>query len=170
MTKLKKVLMTGGVSILALGTSMGVGAILGQQAYENQLQPAYTNITEPTFLELVNRVRAQNNVAPLTEDPGLMASAQEKVADLDAGDYFSHDRPDSTSWSVNLIKHKPKSRKWGENLSFGNQKKQEIIDAWVKSPAHFEAMVDPAYNKFGWAITWDDSRKAVVAVNHFAQD
>ena len=91
-------------------------------------------------LDLVNQQRANAGLAALTWDTDLELAAAVRAAET--VQLFSHTRPDGTPWyTVNpQIMH-------GENLAYGNNSAESVVNAWMNSPAHRENILWPTFTK-----------------------
>lgn len=123
--------------------------------------------TRSELLVLVNEERAKVNVAPLVIDERLNTSAQLKADDMNINNYFSHVDSNGKHGYEYIREQVPGLCV----LSSENLRIQPIqtmtssttIKGWVKSDAHYKAMIDSRYNLTGFGI----SGKYVV--EHFCQ-
>lgn len=119
--------------------------------------------TRSELLALVNKERAKYGVAPLKESPILDKSAQWKATDEVNHHYFGHVKPGTTGndgldylnslhppcsyisenivWNVDPTTHKEM-----DNTAEGS------VKAWIASPPHHKAMIDPRYTLTGFGI------------------
>jgi len=107
------------------------------------------NTEAGSLLKMVNDLRAENGLAPLSWSDDLASCANVRAAELPyASDdqNMSHIRPDGSEWwTVNP------SIMYGENIACGQQSASEVFQAWVNSPSHKDNMLNPDYKTMGAA-------------------
>jgi len=102
---------------------------------------ASQNSYENEVLKLVNEERKKVGIAPLEMDRELLSAAKTRAKELETR--FSHTRPDGSScYSVS-----PKVR--GENIAYGQQTPQKVMDSWMNSPSHRENILNPKFKSIG---------------------
>jgi uncharacterized protein YkwD len=94
---------------------------------------------DPTTLaaQLLNAERSRNGLASLAWQPGLAASAADYAADMAATGYFSHTAVDGSTLRERSERHGYVA--WiflGENLAVGQSSPEQVVQAWMRSPAH----------------------------------
>jgi len=108
------------------------------------------NTEAGSLLAMVNDLRAENGLPPLSWSDDLASCASIRAAELPyASDdqNMSHIRPDGSEWwTVNP------SIMYGENLACGQQSASEVFQAWVNSPSHKANMLSPDYTTMGAAL------------------
>ena len=108
------------------------------------------NTEAGSLLQMVNDLRAENGLAPLSWSDDLASCASIRASELPyASDdqNMAHIRPDGSEWwTVNP------SIMYGENLACGQQSASEVFQAWVNSPSHKDNMLDPNYKTMGAAL------------------
>lgn len=148
--------------------------------------------TRAELLKLVNAERKKHGVAPLKESPLLDKSAQWKADDEVKYNYFGHVKPGTTGNDgldyLNSLK--PPCSYIAENLVDNVATTQDVykklettsgtintstsdkpylntakgtVNAWIKSPAHHKAMINPRYSLTGFGINGTE------VVEHFCQ-
>jgi uncharacterized protein YkwD len=101
------------------------------------------------FLQSVNNLRLQNNLAPLKSDKRLIVSAKQKTDDMIANKYWAHYSPTSgPSFSDFIWNLSPDAKRVGENLARCYDDRKSAFDALVKSPTHYAIMVGD-FTNFG---------------------
>lgn len=98
---------------------------------------------------LINDIREENGLETLDWDINL-----ETVADVRANeisDVFSHTRPNGKAWST--VNSKIQG---GENLAFGYDTPEEVVEAWMDSESHKENILYPDFEKCAIAIYEDN--------------
>lgn len=127
----------------------------------SEIYPTIT-ITQPSYLELVNSVRSQEGLAPLSLDKDLEESATAKACDMRDRGYFEHVDPDgNTPWHF-FTEAGYVYDYAGENLAIGYTNPMETMEGWMNSPKHRDNILDPNYTEIGIGFCGD------YTVQHFA--
>ena len=117
-------------------------------------------------IEAVNMERAKMALAPLSAQIDLETSAQKHAEDMKARDFFSHENPDgirsqgrikATGYGVINAQECRCSYKvfLGENLAKGQATVEQVIDEWMNSPTHRDAMLSKDYDDVGVGLIDD---------------
>ena len=95
---------------------------------------------------LVNEERVEAGLDPLTWDSNL-----ETVASVRATEISSHTRPNGRQWyTVNS------KIQGGENLAFGYDNAEEVVEAWMNSPTHRDNILYDEFEKVAISIYEDN--------------
>lgn len=101
------------------------------------------------ILELVNNIRTEAGVSPLTLDMTLCQAATVRAIEMDNTGVFSHTRPDGTDcWSVFKL-YGITYRTCGENIAMGQRTPAQVVESWRNSPGHYANMVKAGFGKLG---------------------
>lgn len=125
------------------------------------------------ILTMVNAIRLEKKLAPLTYSAPLEQSAQGYADRMAKEGFFGHVSPDGGTlkdrvsatgyydrgFSVDCLC--VKGYALGENLARGQKTPKEAVDAWMKSPGHRDAILNPSYTHIGIGVN------AGVWVQHF---
>lgn len=129
---------------------------------------------EPALLQqYINEYRGINNLPLLKNNATLDKSAELKLNDMVANNYFGHDSPSGlTPWYF-INKAGYTYIKAGENLAYGNYKnEQKIVDEWIASPTHKANLLSPDYKEYGVYIKkvddFNNQKDVYVIVLHLA--
>ena len=117
-------------------------------------------------IEAVNMERAKMALAPLSAKIDLETSAQKHAEDMKARDFFSHENPDGlrsndrikkTGYGViNAQECRCRYKVFlGENLAKGQTSVSQVIEEWMNSPSHREAMLSRDYDEVGVGLIDD---------------
>ena len=98
-----------------------------------------------------NRVRTANNLGPLKANPKLDLAASEKLSDMIAKGYFSHNNPEGVAPWFWIEKNDYEYTHAGENLALGFLRADETVTAWMNSPSHRANIINTNYNEIGVA-------------------
>ncbi len=137
---------------------------------------SFFNINQASFLTNAgiivetNRERAKENLSQLKENTKLNLSAEKKVNDMFARQYFEHVSPSgvgvsdlgqAVGYEYIII---------GENLALGNFKDDKaVIAAWMASPGHRANMMNKNYTEMGAYARKGtfEGKETWLAVQHF---
>jgi uncharacterized protein YkwD len=137
----------------------GVGA--GASCPDQALAPAPASLASmaASQLCLLNGVRADAGLAPLTLNAKLSAAATAYAQDLVAGSYFSHTGRDGSTIRTRLdaVGYLPEDAGWaiGENLAWGTgplATPGSIMQAWMNSEGHRHNILNPEYREIGIGV------------------
>lgn len=104
---------------------------------------------EQKVVELVNEVRVQNGLSPLTLDPQLSEVARKKSQDMKDKNYFSHTSPTYGS-PFDMMKQFGISYKTaGENIAMGQQTPETVMNAWMNSEGHRANILNGSFTQIG---------------------
>lgn len=106
---------------------------------------------EQEMLDLVNKARAQDNLAPLSADIELTNVARIKSQDMIDNNYFSHNSPTYGSPFDMMKNFGIKYVKAGENIA-GNASVQNAHEKLMNSPGHRKNIMSPDYTHIGIGI------------------
>lgn len=113
---------------------------------------AATDISVGRLLELTNSQRQSKGLPPLVLNDKLAKAAFLKGNYMLVKNYWAHNAPDGTTpWY--FIKQTEYNYVYaGENLARGFTRSEDIVDAWMASPAHKDNMLSPNYHEIGFAV------------------
>jgi uncharacterized protein YkwD len=183
-------------AVFAHRGSITVGDSLPQiaQTLKNVITPGALNLTKPTIsksttssspstieanatltksgvIQLTNQNRKENgNLIVLTENNKLDQSAEIKMKDLFAKQYFEHVSPTGVSVSNLADQVSYDYIVIGENLAMGDfTSNKDLVDAWMASPGHRANILNKRYIEIGVAVGRGmyQGREVWMAVQHF---
>jgi uncharacterized protein YkwD len=108
---------------------------------------------EAKVFALVNELRMKEGKEPLTKNVKLNGSASLKATEMADTQTFSHTGPTGHSLVYFLKQTGYAYSVAGENLAMGFSDAEELFDAWVKSPKHYDNIVDADYLETGLGIS-----------------
>lgn len=123
-------------------------------------KPAFSeyNDKKSEFLELINRYRQENGIAPLKISNTLTKAAQLHSEDMANQNYFSHTSLDGRTFVDRMRQTGYKYNTWlGENIAAGYDTAQSVFDAWKNSPGHNANMLNPDFVVIGIGIAYNSS-------------
>ena len=95
--------------------------------------------------------RKMEAVRALGWNSALAEAAERHSVDMAARRYFDHVSPDGKRVSQRVTQQGYNWRMVGENLAGGDTTVAGVIAGWLKSPAHCQNMMSPAYAEVGVA-------------------
>lgn len=114
---------------------------------------AAAQVNADTVLAAINGSRTQNGRRPLSLDPRLSAAAASKLADMRKRAYFGHVNPDGQYVWALVKQHGCAYRHVGENLASDYDDRQRLEEAWMRSAAHRNNILDRHYGVAGVAVS-----------------
>lgn len=104
---------------------------------------------EAEVVRLVNEVRAENGLAPLTLNWELSRIARYKSQDMKDKGYFSHTSP-TYGTPFQMIRNFGLSyRTAGENIARGYATPKAVMEGWMNSPSHKANILKASYKQIG---------------------
>lgn len=104
---------------------------------------------EAEVVRLVNEIRQQNGLRPLTANWELSRVARYKSQDMVDNRYFSHTSP-TYGTPFQMIKAFGLSYKTaGENIAYGYATPKAVVDGWMNSSGHRANILNASYTQIG---------------------
>ena len=100
-------------------------------------------------LNLVNQIRAEAGVGPLSLDTSLCQAANARSVEISQENQFSHTRPNGTSCFTIFDEYGISYMSAGENIAAGYATPAEVVEGWKNSPGHYANMIDSSFSKLG---------------------
>ena len=100
-------------------------------------------------LNLVNQLRAEVGVAPLSLDSTLCQAANTRAVEISQDNCFSHTRPNGTSFFTVLDDYGISYMATGENIAAGYATPADVVAGWKNSEGHYANMINASYTKLG---------------------
>lgn len=104
---------------------------------------------EQKVVELVNVERQKAGLPALKLDSQLSNVARLKSKDMATNNYFAHQSPTYGSAGDMLTKHGIKWSAWGENIAYGQNTPEIVVNAWMNSPGHRANILSSNFGKIG---------------------
>lgn len=158
-----------GLLLLALFLTKSVSAGIEQTRSSADVLAYATNVSISNLLSATNSYRAQNGLGPLNLQGQLNSSAQSKAQHMINNNYWSHVAPDGTQPWYFFTQAGYNYSSAGENLAYGFDSSQGVVDAWMNSPSH-RANVLGSYADVGFGIANGESYQGnqnTVIVAHY---
>lgn len=115
------------------------------------------------LLQVINEARGREGIRPLWPNTTLARAAQSHARHLSTGEASGHLGPDGSDplQRITAVGYQP--RAFGENTATGASDPRLIVEAWLRSPAHREVLMDPAVEEVGLGGVLDAARPVWVA-------
>lgn len=101
-------------------------------------------------LKLVNVERAKVGLNPLSMSQKLLAPANKRAVEIKTS--FSHTRPNGTEWSTVLKEYNVSVQTAGENIAYGYNTPELVMNGWMNSPGHRANILNANYNNIGVGV------------------
>jgi hypothetical protein len=110
-----------------------------------------TGVSVNSLASETNAARSANGLGALALNSQLNSGAQAKANHMIANNYWSHTAPDGTEPWYFFTQAGYSYIKAGENLAYGFDASDEIVDAWMSSPGH-RANILGGYKDMGFGF------------------
>ena len=104
---------------------------------------------EHEVVRLVNEIRQQNGLKPLTENWELSRVARYKSQDMLNNRYFSHNSPTYGTPFQMMKAFGLSFRTAGENIARGHATPQAVVNGWMNSSGHRANILNASYTQIG---------------------
>ena len=104
---------------------------------------------EQEVIRLVNAIRVENGLKPLSYDWELARVARYKSQDMKDNRYFSHTSPIYGSPFQMIRDFGISFKSAGENIAKGYATPQAVVNGWMNSSGHRANILNPAYTRIG---------------------
>lgn len=104
---------------------------------------------EEEVIRLVNSIRQQNGLQPLTANWELSRVARYKSQDMLENGYFSHNSPTYGSPFQMITAFGLSYRTAGENIAKGYASAQAVVNGWMNSSGHRANILNASYKQIG---------------------
>lgn len=146
---------SAGMAACILGTGIGAGSAgsnVAQAATTTSVAALYAQIQKERAAEvvtLVNKIRTDAGLKPLTVHTNLTKLAKTKAVDMNNKNYFSHTSPTYGSPFEMMDAFNITYRYAGENIAKGQRSAKEVVQDWMNSPGHKANILNKNYNLIG---------------------
>ena len=139
----------------------------------SSVKGAETSEIEQSIIEITNSVREKDSLVGLNSNQKLKDAAESKAKDMVRRNYWSHTTPEgSEPWDF-IKKNGYSYATAGENLAYGFNNGQNIVNAWLSSPAHRDNILNNEYAEVGigtaTATNFQDGGPAIIVVAMYAK-
>lgn len=104
---------------------------------------------EKEVVRLVNEIRVQNGLKPLTYDWQLARVARYKSQDMKDNRYFAHTSPVYGTPAQMIKSFGISYRSMGENIARGQQTPKQVVDGWMNSLGHRANILSRSFTHIG---------------------
>jgi len=102
-----------------------------------------------SVLALVNERRRRAGCGPLSLDRRLTDAANEHATDMARHGYFAHDSRNGDDPGDRVRDAGFRWRRYGENIARGASSPYQVVQGWMRSPAHRENILDCRLREMG---------------------
>lgn len=137
------------VLVLAIFLALSFNAVT---AVSRPIQPAAAEelTDEAHFVGLINELRAEEGLAPLSINAELTRESRQWAVQLRSNNELSHAADLSVGVTTVWLK-------LGENVGVGPiDRIDDLFDAFVASPDHLANLLDPSFEAVGVGVVYDD--------------
>jgi uncharacterized YkwD family protein/spore coat assembly protein SafA len=110
---------------------------------------------EQEVIRLVNEIRVQNGLKPLTYDWELARVARYKSQDMKDNRYFAHTSPVYGTPAEMVKSFGISYRSVGENIAKGYRTPQAVVNGWMNSSGHRANILNANYTRIGVGYVTD---------------
>ncbi len=125
------------------------------QPSEPDVTPSTSSSYEQQVIDLINEIRIQNGLSPLTENAALSRCAKAKSQDMHDKGYFSHQSPTYGSPFEMMKQFGITYRAAGENIAMGQTTPQAVVHAWMNSEGHRANILNASFTQIGMGYVAD---------------
>ena len=121
-------------------------------------------------LELVNDARSRSRrcgharfaaTAPLAYSSVLTRAARSYALDMARNNYFEHTGRDGSVPKERLARLGYRSILTGENIAYGPESAEEVVEGWLDSPDHCANIMEPRFREIGIGYAVGRKRGAI---------
>jgi uncharacterized protein YkwD len=116
-------------------------------------QASFRTTTERVVFKLLNEIRREHKLPPLTFSMALRSAAREHSADMLERHYFEHDSPGET-FDHRIRRHLDSSLV-GENIAWGTGRYATpagLVKLWMNSPTHRHIILMRGLHRVGLGV------------------
>jgi uncharacterized protein YkwD len=148
----------------------------GVCAAETRVAHAPEDVVRERVVELVNQARSRSRrcgkerfaaVPPLRASRQLDEAAFRHARDMAHKGFFDHRAPDgSQPWDrVRRAGYRPRIS--GENIAYGPESAEEVVEGWLDSPGHCANIMEPRFKEIGVGVATSPRRSRIYWVQTF---
>lgn len=135
----------------ASGCGTSDDAAAGADAAPGGGEPAELEGELAELLDLMNEERDEVGAPPLEPREDLVCAAQLHSDDIGEAQSCSHEGTDGSSFPERVAECGGSSVR-AETIACGAQTPRDVVDGWLNSPPHREAMLDESYREVGLGV------------------
>lgn len=141
-----------GSAIFILTLILVIEACFLLQSLYIQKTDLFASILQNVLVSKTNGSRQSSNLFSLKESGLLDAAAKMKAEDMASKGYFAHTSPDGIDPWYWISKAGYKYSYAGENLAVNFSDSEDVIRAWLNSPAHRDNILNAHFTEIGIGI------------------
>jgi len=111
---------------------------------------------EREIFNLLNQERTSRGLAPLSLNSSLISAAQHHATNMASMNRMAHDLPgaDLPTLLDRLRYYRYNYRNAGENIAYGYQSAQSVMNAWMNSSGHRSNILSPNFTEVGIGVRY----------------
>jgi uncharacterized protein YkwD len=110
---------------------------------------------QQSVLALVNEQRRSRGCPQLYLDDRLMEAARDHAAEMANNRFFAHDSLGGDTAGERVQGSGYAWSRYAENIAFGQDNPDAVVDAWLDSPRHRDNILDCALREVGVGLAFD---------------
>lgn len=104
------------------------------------------------LVELINEIRASNDVGLLLIDEKLTDAAELHAAFMLQHNILSHSGRNESNFETRVRDEGYSYSRAAENIAFGVATNEEVLDLWMNSPPHKDNLINPDFTQIGIGV------------------
>lgn len=144
------------VAVTAQMSAYAASTELAAPAYENKVTAVNTAGFTAEVVRLVNQERSRNGLSELKMFPKLSHAASIRADETVIK--WDHTRPDGSSITTLCSQLGIKWSRIGENIAYGQNSPQMVMNSWMNSPDHKSNILNSDYQYIGVGVTEANGR------------
>lgn len=148
--------------IQKMGSGTNVAGVQGTQAEATQFvarastETSYASNEDNDFerqvVDLINKERAKEGLAPVSYNGQLDNAAEKHASHMAKVGSMAHDGIGDGD-PGERIRSEGFAKGWGENVATGQTSPAQVVQEWMASPGHRRNIMDPNFRQMGVAYT-----------------
>lgn len=148
----------------------------GAQARDTVVGQSSNADVRERVVELVNAARGHGRrcgserfpaAPPLRASRPLTEAAADHARDMARRNYFDHRGRDGSQPKDRVLRAGYEPRLSGENIAFGPESAEEVVEGWLDSPGHCANIMDPRFEDIGVGLATGRKRNRIYWVQTF---
>ncbi len=138
---------------MILSLLAGIAILALPAAAQAAAKVTYKTTSEQQVISLINQIRAQHKLAPLTANTQLRNAARAHSRDMLQRSFFDHNSP-TESWDARIARFL-KAPLTGENIAMGSGSyaaPASIVKQWMASPPHRAMILTAGFKRIGLGL------------------
>jgi uncharacterized protein YkwD len=152
---------------LILAASIFAVAVFGTLATTRASQHPANGVWRHGLLTRINTIRDRHGLDALRLDARLNRAAQGHSDDMAKRDYFDHKTPEGKRMTDRAASAGYRWRRLMENIAAGHSDGKLVVDGWMNSPKHRDAILDPQVRDAGLGHAYRPKDGGRIKMRHY---